>query len=128
MTDAEEAVVELEEMRRQSQVIRDNPTIFIDSKSMSDGIQTLRRHIMALDVALAALRREQECEQNAPLALEELRGMDREPVWIMRLDDKRGWWVIARLTLHRLTTDYGGYFMLDDYGKTWLAYRRPPEQ
>ena len=81
----------------------------------------------AQEGGLAALRAQLADQQNDPLTLEELRGMDGEPVWIARLDDGKGWWAIARFTSHRMTTDYGGYFELDDYGKTWLAYRRPLE-
>lgn len=66
---------------------------------------------------------------NEPLTLEELRGMDGEPVWVHRLEDNQGWWVAIKSTERdKVTTDYGGYFEFADYGKTWLAYRRPPER
>ena len=63
---------------------------------------------------------------NEPLTLEQLREMDGEPVWIVRLEDNLGWWAIVRLRNDRANTDYGAYFMLSDYGKTWEVYAYPP--
>ena len=68
-------------------------------------------------------------EPNASLTLEELREMDGEPVYIIEgtysyyalisgvLD--RVVWLISRWDEREVLTD--------DYGKTWLAYRRKPE-
>ena len=67
---------------------------------------------------------------NAPLTLEELREMAGEPVYIVEgtysyyalisgvLD--RVVWLISRWDEREMLTD--------DYGKTWLAYRRKPEE
>ena len=75
---------------------------------------------------------------NEPLTLDELREMDGEPVWCKWLlpEDKaieQGKWFIvisgdkAGLEIKR-PAEYGYHFCkIDDYGKTWLAYRRPPE-
>lgn len=75
---------------------------------------------------------------NEPLTLEQLREMDGEPVWCKWLlpEDKaieQGKWFIvisgdkAGLEIKR-PAEYGYHFCkIDDYGKTWLAYRRPPE-
>ena len=75
---------------------------------------------------------------NEPLTLEELREMDGEPVWCKWLlpEDRaieQGTWFIvisgdkAGLEIKR-PAEYGCHFCkIDDYGKTWLAYRRPPE-
>ena len=63
---------------------------------------------------------------NEPLTIEQLREMDGKPVRIVRLEDNLGWWAIVRLGNDRANTDYGAYFMLSDYGKTWLAYAYPP--
>ena len=69
---------------------------------------------------------------------DELREMDGEPVWCKWLlpEDKaieQGKWFIvisgdkAGLEIKR-PAEYGYHFCkIDDYGKTWLAYRRPPE-
>lgn len=141
MTEIEKAVVELKEMRRQSQVIHDNPTIFYNSKSMPDGIQTLRRHITALDVALAVLREKQEREQNAPLALEELRciAMDGGVAWCADTDGVHP----GLLCFVECVLDNGKeahIWLLDEEGHAGRYnvrcmldcgakfYRRPPEQ
>ena len=64
---------------------------------------------------------------NDPLTMEELRGMDGEPVWLkVRGDD--GHYVMFygfennRACFYReISRD------VEEYGKTWLAYRRKPE-
>ena len=63
---------------------------------------------------------------NEPLTLEQLREMDGQPVWIVRLEDNLGWWAIVRLRNDRANTDYGAYFMISDYGKAWIAYAYHP--
>lgn len=83
----------------------------------------------ALDMAIDALRRAQPT--NDPLTLDELREMNGEPVWIATKRDA-GWDIV-----NVSNTDgspylvyfqvYGHYLKVNDYGKTWLAYRRPPE-
>lgn len=76
-----------------------------------------------------AIRAQQEQENNAPLTLDELRVMDGDPVYIIRFEDNRGWWVVIHgVTKSKLTTDYGSWFALEDYGKTWIAYRHKPEE
>lgn len=58
-------------------------------------------------------------QPNEPLTLEELREMDGEPVWVeshgASFTHGDGWYISANK------------FHLSGYGKTWLAYRRPPE-
>lgn len=71
-----------------------------------------------------------DAQPHEPLTLEELRemrGKGRQPLWI-RQDDGDGFWALCRVSGDRLSTDYGGWFDLGDYGKTWTAYRRPPEE
>mgnify|MGYP006892057398 FL=1 len=87
---------------------------------------------------LAALEMPTLSPPNEPLTLDELREMDGEPVWCKWLlpEDKaieQGKWFIvisgdkAGLEIKR-PAEYGYHFCkIDDYGKTWLAYRRPPE-
>ena len=74
---------------------------------------------------------------NEPLTLEQLRGMDGQPVWCEWLlpEDRaveNGKWFIViiggqtGLEIKR-PADYGNYFLkTEDYGKSWLAYRYPP--
>ena len=89
--------------------------------------------VQALDMAITALS-----PPNEPLTIEQLREMDGEPVWCKWLlpEDRaieQGKWCIvisgdkAGLEIKR-PAEYGCHFCkIDDYGKTWLAYRRPPE-
>lgn len=75
-------------------------------------------------------------EANDPLTLEDLRGMDGEPVWIKNLGgtDVRdsGWAGIAfemfyGTYVYWLWNDFEDNPKNENYGKTWIAYRRPPE-
>lgn len=68
---------------------------------------------------------------NDPLTLDELRQMDGEPVFLKSLgeDFEDQYYIIAsadKKRLHCLML----YCMLwyDQYGKTWIAYRRRPEE
>lgn len=72
--------------------------------------------------------------RNAPLTLEELREMDGEPVWVVPLAGqeyeppeseyhmKEQWIIIHAWHWRHYNAELG------DYGKTWLAYRRKPEE
>lgn len=80
-------------------------------------------------------------EPSEPLTLEQLREMDGEPVWVKQLKGlsvcDTDWAVVE----FRLAPDVKHDKIRvwwpgsededtpseDDYGKTWLAYRRPPE-
>lgn len=76
---------------------------------------------------------------NEPLTIEQLREMDGEPVWCKwllpedRAIEQGKWFIVisgdkAGLEIKR-PAEYGCHFCkIDDYGKTWLAYRRPPEE
>lgn len=92
----------------------------------------------ACDLAITALRAQQE-QPNEPLTLEELREMDGEPVWVQDL-------LIPKCSVWHFAIKHDGEIRLFDtvalgrgivgynattgenYGKTWLAYRRKPEQ
>lgn len=52
----EEAIVVLEESKRQNEVMRDNPSTFWASYQMADGVKNSEKRIAALDLAVAALR------------------------------------------------------------------------
>ena len=87
---------------------------------------------------LAALEMPTLSPPNEPLTLDELREMDGEPVWCKwllpedRAIEQGKWFIVisgdkAGLEIKR-PAEYGCHFCkIDDYGKTWLAYRRPPE-
>ena len=84
------------------------------------------RYADALDMAISALS-----PPNEPLTIEQLREMDGEPVWIANPDAlEYGRWGIVDGVYQAeddqvlmLRGDYSCHY----YGKTWLAYRRPPE-
>lgn len=68
---------------------------------------------------------------NEPLTLEELRGMNEEPVWVQNLEEptKSQWRLLywdrgKYLVLQGMSVR--GY-LLEEYGESWIAYRRPPE-
>lgn len=73
-------------------------------------------------------------EPNDPLTLERLREMCGEPVWIKRHDEGCP---IGYAIVGDFMSPYGVYFgtahgslrlPYDEYGKTWIAYRRKPEE
>lgn len=62
---------------------------------------------------------------NAPLIIEQLQQMVKEPVWVCNIDGTHGAWMI----------NYGDCCMnfydiehIKDYGKIWIAYRYKPEE
>ena len=72
---------------------------------------------------------------NDLLTLDELRKMDGQPVWIKQLKDlsvcDTGWALIDTCT-DRIRVWWPGSEVEDEpseeyYGKTWVAYGRPPE-
>ncbi len=80
----------------------------------------------ALDMAIVTLRRAQS---NEPLTLEQLRGMDGEPVWL-KDGIGEGWFLAGAVVGSKI------YFCeksitigepISGCGKNWLAYRRKPE-
>ena len=86
----------------------------------------------ALDMAISALRQQEHFREVTkkvePLTLDELRKMDGEPVWVQSPGvPEYGRWAIVEgvgencLFLH-------DDFTCHDYGKTWLAYRKKPEE
>ena len=85
----------------------------------------------ALDMAIAALRSQQQAEANKPLTLDELRQMEGEPAWVAR--GECGWWRILDIIYKSgheefVLFDDGSSDPLADYGKDWLAYRNRPEE
>lgn len=69
---------------------------------------------------------------NEPLTWEEFEAMINKPVYIIELETRSYWALVhqvsdagVRLTSAIDLHDYGSRGL---YGKTWLAYRRPPEE
>lgn len=68
---------------------------------------------------------------NDPLTLEQLREMDGEPVWVVPLNDfdiLPANYLVNAYEEQIVVDKFGAYLDFEDYGKTWLAYRRRPEE
>jgi len=51
------------------------------------------------------------------------------PVCIKRKTDGERWWAIIRgIKGDKVSTDYGGYFKLSEYGETWIVKYLPLPQ
>lgn len=61
--------------------------------------------------------------RNDPLTPEQLRWMDRRPVWIAPKVNPGRWDLIRRTTTSGMSTYTLGFLSWKDCGKTWLAYR-----
>lgn len=61
-----------------------------------------------------------------PLPLEELRGMDGEPVWIVPMRGSGGFctWMLVDAEYELCREAHGEMAVFENCGKTWLAYRR----
>lgn len=86
-----------------------------------------------LDEAIEALEdklNRRPAAENKPLTLDQLRQMDDEPVWIDGKD--YGGWTIFKASANkqvaRCLDNVNLSYYMRDYGKTWLAYVRKPEQ
>ena len=79
----------------------------------------------AIDMTIDALS-----PPNDLLSLEQLREMDGEPVYVHNLFPAKRkfewqWALVCKERGNAEATTYTYRFL--DYGKTWIAYRRPPE-
>ena len=66
-------------------------------------------------------------DKNPPLTLDELREMDGEPVWVVPLNDfyiLPANYLVNAYAEQIVVDKFGAYLDFEDYGKTWLAYRR----
>lgn len=84
----------------------------------------------ALDMAISALRTQQEAEKNEPLTLDELREMDGEQVYVVpNMGCGISTWAVVNLDFMRLEAPNINYYFGEyGYSRFWLAYRRPPEK
>lgn len=69
-----------------------------------------------------------EEKPNDPLTLDELRKMDKEPVWGVFSDGPDCYMIIKWHNSEFFNTFECGFLLVDEYGKSWLAYRRKPEE
>ena len=106
----------------------------LEQKANPQNVEAVRWSVKALKF----MQRSTLTPPNEPLTIEQLREMDGEPVWCKwlipedRAIEQGKWFIVisgdkAGLEIKR-PAEYGCHFCkIDDYGKTWLAYRRPPE-
>ena len=91
----------------------------------------INRAAAELIVQLAAENEALRYPTNPPLTLEELREMDGEPVWVVPLNDfdiLPANYLVNAYEEQIVVDKFGAYLDFEDYGKTWLAYRRRPEE
>ncbi len=90
----------------------------------------------ALEV-IQQLKKEVAPPPNDPLTMEELRKMDGAPVWLVGANDTEigmnGYASVEfRYTGHPMVFWFGNEVEMEppeeNYGKTWLVYRRKPEE
>ncbi len=79
-------------------------------------------------ISLEQLREMVSQNPNPPLPLEELRKMGGDDVAWFEFDDFRGMSTIKYANSEFLATWRFGFLLWEEYGKTWLAYRRKPEE
>lgn len=67
-------------------------------------------------------------EPNNPLALDQLREMDGEPVWVIPMRGSGGFcaWMLVDAEYELCREAHGEMAVFENCGKTWLAYRRKP--
>ena len=84
----------------------------------------------AFDVAISALRAQQELESNEPLTMDELREMDGEPVYIRSdtFPGDCGWKVVKKASVLDIQFTDEDFFLFTLYGKSWIAYRHKPQE
>ena len=68
-------------------------------------------------------------QPNDPLTLTELLKMDGEPVWIVPMRGSGGFctWMLVDAEYELCREAHGEMAVFENCGKTWLAYRRKPE-
>ena len=88
----------------------------------------------ALDMAISALQQQdvtgKDVWKNDPLTLDELRKMDGEPVYIHSdtFPGDCGWRVVKKDSVLDIQFTDGDCFLFTFYGKSWIAYRRKPQE
>ena len=87
-------------------------------------------YAVAFEMAISALRAQQEAEKNDPLTLEEPRGMNGEPVWVQspRMPEYGRWAIVEGVDIEHKILWLIADYTCHDYGKVWLAYRHKPKE
>ena len=79
-------------------------------------------------ISLDRLREMVSQNDNPPLTLEELREMDGEPVWISYGGGVGFYDIFCGVSTEDIAQFLIPALPISTYGKTWLAYRRKPEE
>lgn len=89
-----------------------------------------RRERLPLDVLRDLVERTVPSLSSDPLTLDELREMDGEPVWIVPMRGSGGFctWMLVDAEYELCREAHGEMAVFENCGKTWLAYRRKPEE
>ena len=117
----EEAIQRFEKQLHEAMVVLDSG--FGTRPGECDLLYRKRKEMA--EIALQALREQEDRENPAPLTIEELRQMDGQPVWIDDWwEDSHGW---------ELSMDAADYFAGErrtekEYGGIWIAYRNKPKE
>ena len=96
----------------------------------------------AFDVAISALRAQQELESNEPLTVDEILEMAKEPVWTVGVSYTRDgtfsmWDIIESVNENGIHFGYSDEYVewwnyglknMDGNLLGWLAYRRKPQE
>lgn len=90
-------------------------------------LRVIREEVDAIDLAVSALRAQQEADNNEPLTLEELDNMDGQPVWIT----PSGFWALVYARAGQRTVlvsnDRDAVFADKEIELVGPVYRRPPK-
>ena len=86
------------------------------------------KDLTAMDMAVAALRAQLEDEKNEPLSVETLRTMAGLPVWVQSpgVPEYGRWEIVEGVSEDGEALFLKNDFTCHEYGRVWLAYRRPP--
>lgn len=114
--DREEVLYQLERLALEAQLTNEH-----DAEIIKDCMATIVNLVPVLT------------PPNEPLTLEELREMDGKPVWCKYIGDTTfaSRWMIVDCEMNKCSSGEWELPFEDDpddaYGRTWIAYRCPPE-
>lgn len=98
--------------------------IKLDERAIAPEEHTAQDIVMMIRTAPTIV----QTNANVSLTLEELRQMDGEPVWIAKMDGSGGVWMMVDAEYELCREAHGEMAVFENCGKTWLAYRRKPEE
>lgn len=99
-----------------------------DAWRNTDGYQQAAQII---DMLVEELESDAIIQPNEPLMWEEFEAMIDKPVYIIELETRSYWALVHQVSdvgvMLTSAIDLHDYGARELYGKTWIAYRRPPE-